>query len=204
MLSAHDYEIIDRALQDVRAPVTPASAQGMLSGMRVIDEGLQAAPWMAWVLEGTEPRGEPAQRVLAGLTRLFLETPGGAEIDIERFHLLLPGDEHPLSHRCLALAEWCDGFLFGLGNQGGVPPDLLEGEPGEALQALSAIARLDPDGESHGTGDDEEHFVELVEFVRVAALLLASSSPTTVRPAHRSQPGSGNEHDDISGADHGT
>ena len=184
MLQEHDYASIGEALSAVAAPVGPASAQGMLSGMRIIRQGLQPAPWMAWVLEGTEPRGEPAQRVLAALSRLFVETPDVAALDIERFRLLLPGDDQPLEQRCAALSEWCDGFLFGLGSQDAVPADLLRGEPAEALNALSAIAGLDPAGNGDATPDDEAQFVELVEFVRVAVLLLAASAPGALPSAN--------------------
>ena len=87
------------------------------------------------------------------------------------FGLLLPDDERPVAERAEALLGWCRGFLGGFGLSAGEKPPLSD-EAREALDDLSKIAasRLaydDPDG-------DEAAFVEVAEFVRVAALLLYS------------------------------
>jgi uncharacterized protein len=85
------------------------------------------------------------------------------------FELLLPDAELPLGQRADALIAWVRGFLGGFGLASGEAPALSE-DAAEALQDLSAIASAqlsvdDPD-------NDEESLTEIVEFVRVAALLL--------------------------------
>lgn len=87
------------------------------------------------------------------------------------FHPLLPADERPLAERVRALAAWCDAFLGAYGLGGG-------GEEGDAekiaiLGDLAAIARADDAGVDDS---DEESFMEIVEYVRVAAIYLRMSA----------------------------
>ncbi len=90
------------------------------------------------------------------------------------FAPLLPDDR--LESRAEALLDWCRGFLGGFGLGGGRP---LSEEGAEALDDLARIAATsltfeDPDS-------DAESLEELVEFVRVAVLMLHGDSH---RPAH--------------------
>jgi len=173
-----DYAAIDQALAAVGATPGPSAAQGMLCGMLVADPAQPLPEWVAWVLDGTEPRGEPARQVLEALSALFALTRQSLAADDYRFEPLLPADDDGLGLRSRALAEWCDGFLFGLGSGGGEAASTVGHDATEAIDALAAIANLRPHGdESVAKVDgideaDEEAFVELVEFVRVAVLLL--------------------------------
>ena len=95
------------------------------------------------------------------------------------FELLLPADDAPLSVRADALVAWCRGFLGGFGL---AAPDSagLSDEAAEALQDLAHIAASDLAYEE--TEADEDALAEIVEFVRVAALLLHGDC---VEGAHR-------------------
>src|SRR5690606_35578004 len=86
---------------------------------------------------------------------------------------LLPGDERPAAERADGLAHWCEGFLHGLVS--GPHPDALRvqlaTEPlsdiiKDMLDITRAAADEDTDDES-----DEEAYVELVKYIRVAAQL---------------------------------
>lgn len=107
------------------------------------------------------------------------------------FSLWLPDDDQPLYERTDALAQWCTGFLAGLGLGGELP--VLSEEATEALDDIRQIARAaypqvgmtdadreqiieretefdkDPDEEEE---DDENAFMEIVEYVRVVTLML--------------------------------
>ena len=85
------------------------------------------------------------------------------------FRLLLPNDVAALELRAHALIGWCRGFLGGFG-LGGRAASSLSGEGAEALQDLATLASSEPGFDSPES--DEEALGELVEFVRVAALLL--------------------------------
>src|SRR6266480_5553812 len=82
------------------------------------------------------------------------------------FELLLPEDGQSIDARTAALAEWCQGFLYGLG--AGAIPDAggLPGEVGEIVRDFAEIARADVDARQ-AEESNESAYAELVEFVRV-------------------------------------
>lgn len=91
------------------------------------------------------------------------------------FEALVPAMDQTLAQRTEGLAHWCGGFLAGFGASGAVVKDK---QATEVLGLLSEIARAssEADESNDSSTDDleaeEEAFVELVEFVKVAVLLL--------------------------------
>ncbi|MDZ4728637.1 MAG: UPF0149 family protein [Xanthomonadales bacterium] len=113
-----------------------------------------------------------------------------ADIDMG-FNLWLPDDDQPLNDRTDALAQWCTGFLAGIG-LGGELPTLSE-EATEALDDMRHIAQAaypqlaitdaerdemlkfeaeDEETQDEGEEVDETAFMEIVEYVRVVTLML--------------------------------
>ena len=89
-----------------------------------------------------------------------------------QLELLLPNsDNTDLTARVNALASWCDGFLFGLANAGLQETSCLPDDTKEILGDFTRISRLD--GADTGDEDEEVSFNELLEYVRVSALLVA-------------------------------
>ena len=96
------------------------------------------------------------------------------------FVLWLPDDDEPLEERILALGQWCSGFIAGLACAGKL--DTLTEEATEAIEDLQQIARAEMSGpgpddeadadEENENEEDENAFVEIVEYVRVVALML--------------------------------
>lgn len=118
-----------------------------------------------------------------------------ADMDLG-FNLWLPDDDQPLEERTDALGQWCTGFLAGVGLGGELPA--LSEEAVEALHDMRQIARAsypkiamtdadraevmdfaahDMDVDDMEAGDPEEEndenaFMEIVEYVRVVTLML--------------------------------
>lgn len=85
------------------------------------------------------------------------------------FLLLLPDDDSPLGQRTQSLAEWCQGFMYGLGESGLNAKTSLSEDAMETLGDFAAISQLrDEDADE----DDEMNFFELAEFVRIGVLML--------------------------------
>ena len=168
-----DFATIDEALRSLGSVLRAPEAHGSLCGLACVLGGRAPAAW-ADVLFDESPdvaarEGEPADMLdeLAAITCGAL-----AEGDMS-FSPLLPADDEPLARRADGLAEWCAGFMHGLGEAaGGVPPATLHGAiTREVMADFSEIARAglgadDPDAES------EAAYAELVEFVRVSVQLV--------------------------------
>jgi len=83
------------------------------------------------------------------------------------FRLLLPDDETDLEERVDALGEWCHGFLNGFGLAEGRSGGELDEECRELLEDLGVICRV---GAGEPEDGDEEHLVQVAEYVRVGVL----------------------------------
>ncbi|MBK6287784.1 MAG: UPF0149 family protein [Gammaproteobacteria bacterium] len=85
------------------------------------------------------------------------------------FTPLLPDDDTSLAARVRALAEWCEAFVDGFSamNSGAA----LSAETSEILADLGSIAGgLDEESLAEGDDEDENDFMQIAEFVRIAAL----------------------------------
>ncbi len=163
------YQELQSALADLDSPVGAAEAHGCLCGALCAREGFSVVEWRGELVEaGAAPGpGAGAGRVLGAL---HLETLEALRSPDFGFAPLLPDAEAAIADRVQALAEWCGGFLYGLGT--GAAGSRLEGqgELDEILADLAEItrARLDPQ-EPDEAG--EAAFTELHEFVRAGAQL---------------------------------
>jgi uncharacterized protein YgfB (UPF0149 family) len=87
------------------------------------------------------------------------------------FELLLPADEEPIDVRTAALAQWCQGFLYGLGAGAITDATGLPGDAGEIVRDFTEISRAGVDATQEAESN-EAAYAELVEFVRVGVQLL--------------------------------
>ncbi|AGY92776.1 hypothetical protein SPICUR_09275 [Spiribacter curvatus] len=182
MSQSERYTEVVAALAGVDAEISAAEAQGMLCGLFCSPETPEAAQWIAQVLDGLSPKGEPARDVLEALTALYQDTRDRLENDSLEFEPLLPDDDEPISLRAAALGQWCEGFLFGIGVAGSHDPAKLPREANEVINDLTEIARIDHD--SAVDEDTEIAYTELVEYLRAATLLVREHTalPSSAQP----------------------
>ncbi|MCZ6710831.1 MAG: UPF0149 family protein [Gammaproteobacteria bacterium] len=98
---------------------------------------------------------------------------------------LLPEDDADLDMRLLAIAEWCGGFLAGLG-AGGAARGLdsftaMPDEIQEIVEDISAITEIDVGASARPVAGPpvdvdaaEDDYMQIHEFVRVGVLLILS------------------------------
>lgn len=179
--NASPYVAFAGLLQGCANPVSPAELHGLLLGRSCAGAGFEAEPWLsdAADLLGNAPEGGLRQ-ALIGLQEMVKGELAGEDVTLV---LLLPGDDAPLTERTLALAQWCEGFLVGFGLAAGNRS--LSGEAQEVLEDLAAIAQVqDALQESE---DGESDYMEVMEYLRVAPLLLFSEcsppSPPAAKPS---------------------
>src|SRR6202011_5113035 len=92
-----------------------------------------------------EGQGHPMARET--LRELYVDTAGALEGPEMEFELLLPEDEQPIDARTAALAQWCQGFLYGLGTSVVKEESGLPGVIGEIGRDLTEITHVAVDAE---------------------------------------------------------
>ena len=88
-----------------------------------------------------------------------------------RLVLWLPDEDDALELKAHALAQWCNGFLAGLGAGHNDAMDSLSEEVEEALADVAQIARAEatPDGDPE---EEEIALSEIIEYIRVVTMML--------------------------------
>ena len=157
--------------------VSPAELHGHLLGRSCAGAGFDAD---AWLVEAAELlAGEPQDNVRNALIGLQEMVKGELTSDDMTVVLLLPTDDASLPDRATALGEWCQGFLAGFGLN--YRDNALSIEGKEVLQDLAAIAQVQDALEE--SEDGESDYMEVMEYLRVAPLLLFTETKKPEAPA---------------------
>ncbi|WP_213878261.1 YecA family protein [Pseudomonas sp. dw_358] len=175
------YHAFATLLNSSGHPVSPAELHGLLLGRSCAGAGFEIEPWL---IDAAELLGAaPADNVRQALIGLQEMVKGELTSDDMTVVLLLPSDDAPLGERAIALGEWCQGFLAGFGLT--ARDTALSTEAMEVLQDLAAIAQVQDALEE--SDDGENDYMEVMEYLRVAPLLLftesAKGSEPVVKPS---------------------
>jgi len=168
-----EYDVLEESLNRCGSNWDAAQTHGLLTG-RLAIAGVPAGPdWLLQVLEGVEEDNVSRTECQKHLDTLYQATFWQLSERLSEFEPLLPGDDEDVGIRTLALAHWCEGFLHGLvsAKHSDALKQRLGAEPlSDIIKDMLQITRAGLDEES----DEEENesaYVELVEYLRVAAQL---------------------------------
>lgn len=186
-----DFEKVETLFHQLGLKLDPAECHGNLCGLLCAAESLQGAAWVNQVLTGQldlpGKAAAPAHTEEGEARTLLLILYKNTALQLEDaeygFTPLLPDDDRPLSERVEALSRWCQGFLLGLGLGGVREQSALPGDSPEVMKDFVEISRLghDPDKEKQ---EDEGAYAEIVEYVRMASLLVYEE----LRPMRATRP----------------
>ncbi|MHA7841295.1 MAG: UPF0149 family protein [Gammaproteobacteria bacterium] len=167
------------ALTALQATASAAESHGLLCGL--ICNTLEKKPVdkRFWEISELISKGlddkklERYKRTLSQMLKISRKQL--KEMDFN-FELMLTEEGLPLVDRVNELSHWCGGFVAGLGK------DMIEAEKkkkhspefGEAIEKLIETAGISYTAVEEASEEDEGHFVDVVEFIRVAVLLVAS------------------------------
>jgi uncharacterized protein len=162
-----DYPHIQQLLNQEHALAEAAEAHGTLVGCLCAAAGYKFEDWLREIL----PEGRADPQASETLRDVYAAALDALEQPDMGFEPLLTSDAQPIDARTTALAEWCQGFLYGLG-AGNIPDaSRLPGEVGEIVRDFAEITRAGVDG-AESEESNESAYAELVEFVRVGVQLL--------------------------------
>ncbi|UYZ82922.1 UPF0149 family protein [Entomomonas sp. E2T0] len=178
------YTGLAKLLTEAGHFITPAELQGTLWGRTVAGANGQSSQLMqelsSFLEEGELT--EAIQQAITGLQEMVNKELTDGSVAVT---LLLPVDDESLTDRLNALTEWANGFLssFGMVKQA----DKLPKEVLEILEDLASVSQLDTNIAAEDEARSEGDYAELVEFLRVAPLLVATelkSKPTIEQSVH--------------------
>lgn len=165
-----DYDFARQLLARENCQQQISEVHGMLTGLLVAG-GFNSQTWTSEVI-GTETGGQ-GDRATGELANLFtdLQRATAAQLSDPQlaFQLYLADDNCGLRERTETLAQWCQGFIYGVGVSGLAADWMKQSTNREFLEDVSAIANA-VSAQSDDQG--ETAFVELVEYVRVGVMLL--------------------------------
>jgi len=176
--AAKHFSELENLLHRIGAPVGASECHGFLCGQLCMDARADVDSWR-------ECLGGEGDEFEATLARISQATAGELQSDEYSFELMLPAEEASVAVRTEALAAWCRGFLFGLGNSG-LTESVLTGECRELVEDLERIGRARAELE----GEEEFALMELIEYVRIGVLTVFHE----LRPLRSNQQGSKSLH----------
>ncbi len=190
-----NYGEFQEALLAMETELSPAECQGIALGLLAWDnQSRAAAQWTRLLHQECDLGADPAQAdsdVQASassqvtplqpvedechqwLNDLFASAFQGLKDTHFGLSLYLPSDDTPLYLRAAAASQWCRGFMFGLGLMGFDNRMLSNILINEALQDISQIINIEVNPEEVSESSEKEYF-ELVEYLRMATLLIYS------------------------------
>ena len=175
-----DFDQVQVALEGLDANVDAAEAHGTLCALLLRDTDLTS--WLGHSLDDLPESGDvlAAERIEV-LRELFADTREQLANDELVFQLLLPDEDDDFALRLMALASWCQGYLYGFGVLGADSSENLDEDAREGLSDLLEISKLGHDEEA--SEDAQRQFTEIAEHVRIVALMLNESmNPPQVAP----------------------
>ena len=152
---------LDISAAEVHGAITGVTC-GM-SGTADVDDILALVIQRDQEIQTPELLSNTLESVLSETTKTLHE--GGFE-----FRLLLPDEASELDYRTEAIADWCQGFVLGLLNDGRMNIEDLPGEAGEAARDIMTIAEAQSGVDDEQT--EEDALVEIEEFLRISAQLI--------------------------------
>jgi uncharacterized protein YgfB (UPF0149 family) len=164
--SPQSYTELTEVLENTQSEMPAAEAHGLLCGIICATSGRVDPPWGKLINGSTKNPDalEPLQKLYATSYQQL------SEFSLE-FTLLLPADDIDINIRAEALGFWCQGFLIGLKQGPRSVEDSASSDAVEALTDITEIAQVNH-GDISSTDEDESAYFDLVEYVRLAVLML--------------------------------
>ena len=167
-----DFDRVQAALEGLGANVDAAEAHGTLCALLL--ENADLPVWLGHTLDDLPDASDVlAKERLGVLEDMFTVTQEQFDSEDLSLEILLPDEDDDFSLCLLGLSSWCQGFLYGFGVNGRFDESTLDEEARECLSDLLEISKLSHDEEGNDVA--EQQLVEIIEHVRVAALILNES-----------------------------
>ena len=167
-----EHEELERRLASVDLELSGAEVHGLLCGLLCATSTDAGELWFGELFQQTEDGDLLLEECKQSLQRLYQQTHEAMADPGMGFALLLPSEEKPIRLRAVAVRDWCEGFLYGLGLGGTTGQSALSESTRESLNDFTEITRMNTDAIDEEDDAEEEALMQVTEFLRVAAMLV--------------------------------
>ncbi|QLE78541.1 UPF0149 family protein [Francisella sp. Scap27] len=169
-----NFEDVREALNIMQALTTASESHGLLCALFSFGADVKFTAWSDSLMTKSLEEGDlVAISALQTMKKLYDYTKAQFDEKGLSFDLFIPADDEELGYRAEGLANWIKGFLSGVGLFGLDFEKTDKKDVKEAINDLMQISYMD----HSALGDDEDSeadFLELLEYTRVAVLLIDS------------------------------
>jgi len=160
------YSIVNSTILQKEAADSAAEVHGIASALLCIDASTDASDWMGEAISREADLMEDDKHLLINL---FEHTKELLESDEFLFDLFLPEEEEGIEDRAIALMQWCEGFLFGMGRiqTSSEWPEEID----EILKDIIELSKMDT-GLEEEDEEGEAALVEIQEYLRASVMLI--------------------------------
>ncbi|MEG0482388.1 MAG: UPF0149 family protein [Acinetobacter sp.] len=145
---------------------SPSELHGLVTGIVCVTEAPTRDEWLQILSTLDVPKIDDA--AIALLAEEAEDIAHALSEDDLDYLPMLPDDEHTLSERVQALADWCEGVVLGFGLASG----RIRSDEQELIESLQDVASVEFD-ESDDDEEGEASYLELYEFVRLIPISLS-------------------------------
>ncbi len=166
-----EYDELQNLLGSMNSGIRAPECHGFLTGFLCISGGMHPGVWeyLCADLDGAETLSGSQQAVLLAMGEDIHARLRSTGLD---FQPLQPEDDAPFAERCDAMAQWCQGFLSGLGVAGTIDWGSLSDQCQEMIADFSDISRLSAADDNRDIREREASLNELYEYVRIGVVFI--------------------------------
>jgi uncharacterized protein len=176
---AADFSMTAELLAAHRISTSVSEIHGVLSGQMCADSAAFDLGLSLKILEIPDDTNE----VIANLLKMLAEDVlSQLQAENYAFQPLLPDEDEAFSQRLTALSHWCDGFNAGFAGAWVRDDSAMATDTREVLSDFSRIAEVDEEveeGEATSESENEVNFMEIEEYVRMAAITVFMQNNVT-------------------------
>jgi len=169
-----DYYELEAELKKLETTASTEEAHGILVGQLCGGNKLEGLSWLKQYLPDVGVKRDPwddTRDWFYALRQFTLEDLGDAEFV---FQPLLLDDEEPLSRRLEGVGDWCSGFLAGFGSTGERDEKQYSADVRATFRDFVSISKVAADADEEAAEEQERDYFEVVEYIRVATMLIFS------------------------------
>lgn len=169
------FSELQLALHRGDADYDVAESQAIACGMLVVNTAADKLVWVKLLVGDIEAENKAQHAAIALLGKLFEQTKCQLQDSNLEFNVMIPEDDATLVDRVNAIQEWCHGFLLGVSLSGVKDHSSLPEDTRDLLADFASIGSsgdFDFDEEEDEDSESEEALIEIVEYLRMGALLI--------------------------------